>query len=354
MAGFWFMGISIFGVFFQAFSFVANAGWHITFKRIPEAFYMFIPVAAILLVVVWFLRDSVWSHWAPAEIRTPGSEHYDSVIANKWPVLDPYFLLSTLLIFPAVWWLFGNKLRQNSLKEDTQGGIALFKNSFRVSAGFLPVYALTFCIAAFQWMMSLEPHWFSTIYGVYCFATITVSGFTIMTLITIYLKERGYLPELNANHLHDLAKYMFAFSIFWTYLWISQYLLIWYANIPEETIYFYNRFKDYEGLFFFNLLINFAFPFLAFMTKKSKRQVASIKIVGWGILFGRFIDMFLLVMPGVMGGEWSFGLLLMALGMFVIMGAAFLFVVFGTIARAPIAARNHPYYEESVHHTTGV
>jgi hypothetical protein len=354
MAGFWFMGVALAGIFFQAFSFVANAGWHVAFKRVPETFYMFIPVAGIVLLLAWVLKDHVWSHWAPSEIRTEGSEHYDSIIAHKWPILDPMFLLGTMLIFPAVWWLFGHKLRQNSLKEDTQGGIALFKNSFRVSAGFLPIFGVSFCVAGFQWMMSLEPHWFSTIFSVYCFATTFVSGITIMTLIVVHLKERGYLPEVNANHLHDLGKFMFAFSIFWSYIWISQYLLIWYANIPEETIYYVNRLKDYKGLFFLNILMNFAFPFLSLMPKNAKRQVATLKIIGWGILLGRFIDMFLLVMPGVLGPHWNFGVVLMGLGMFVVMGALFLFVVFHFLSKAPLVAKNHPYLEESVHHSTGV
>lgn len=353
MGGFLFAGLALFGVFFNAMGSMANAGWHTVIRRVPETYYKFLPVAGGLLLVVFIIPlitgvDWTHHHWAGADLAT------DPVLAGKSAVLNYPVMIATVIFFIGGWFLFGFLIRKFSLAEDTEGGLANFKKGIRTSAAFLPFFALSFCFAAFLWVMSLEPHWFSTIYGVYCFAGMFVLGMTITMVIVFHLKEKGNLPQASEEHLHDLGKFMFAFSIFWAYIWTSQYLLIWYANLPEEGAYYVLRMGDYGFLFVFNLVLNFVWPFLAFMTRNGKRKGLSIKIVAVGMLLGRFLDMFLLVMPGVMGPDWGFFTIIASLGFLIFLGGIFVMVIFKAIEKAPLIAKNHPYLEESLHHDVGI
>ncbi|MCZ6693169.1 MAG: quinol:cytochrome C oxidoreductase, partial [Bacteroidetes bacterium] len=186
--------------------------------------------------------------------------------------------------------------------------------------------------------------------GWYVFASWFVCGLAMITLIVINLKENGYLEFLTPNHLHDMGKFIFAFSIFWTYLWVSQFLLIYYANLPEETIYYYERINSdfYAPFFYVNLLLNFFFPFLALMTRDSKRHTIILKIVCVGVLIGHWLDFYLMVTPGVLKGNGGFGF--MEIGVTLIYLAAFLFVVLSNLAKVPLIAKNHPMMEESLNH----
>jgi hypothetical protein len=254
----------------------------------------------------------------------------------------------------ALWWFFGRKMRQNSLAEDTTPGVELYNQRKKLALIFLPLFALPFCMVAFQWLMSIEAHWFSTMYGVYCFAGVFISGITMIMLITANLKEKGYLPEVSMEHFHDMGKLMFAFTVFWGYIFISQFLLIWYANMPEETSYFRLRYDHHKFLFFVNIAFNFFLPFFALMTRNSKRSFGSLRMIAALILFGRFMDLYLLVAPGVMHGESGLGYFIMCGGMLLTVSGPFMYVIYSTIAKAPVEAKNHPLLEESYHHTTGV
>jgi hypothetical protein len=208
-------------------------------------------------------------------------------------------------------------------------------------------------MAAWDWVMSIDAHWFSTMFGWYVFASWFVSGLAATTLIIVILKQNGYLPMVNANHLHDLGKFMFAFSIFWTYIWFSQFMLYWYANIPEEVVYFDERLYYYEGhyapVFYMNLFVNFAFPFLVLMARETKRQMLIIKIVCVAILAGHWSDFYIMIMPGTMRAESGFGLIEIG-GMLFFLGI-FLMAITRTLTRANLVPINHPFLEESVHHT---
>lgn len=205
---------------------------------------------------------------------------------------------------------------------------------------------------AWDWVMSIEPHWYSTLFGWYTFASWHVSGMAVLALTLVFLKDKGLLGHVNANHLHDVGKFMFAFSIFWTYLWIAQYLLIWYANIPEEGIYFIERVRgfdgQYKGVFFLNLFINFVFPFLFFMTRDAKRTPIFLKVGASAILIGHWLDFYLMVMPGTVGANGGFGF--MEFGLVLTFASTFILVVSKAIASAPIVAKNHPMLQESAHH----
>lgn len=341
--------IALFGIFFIGVGYLANAAWYLPIKRVLENYYRFLPIGGILIVTTFFVFGKDVYEWAALEVGA------DALIDGKRAFLNAAFFIATaVLLVGLVYPFVGHMYKKNSLAEEAQGGLSYHTKSIRLAAMSMPVFALGFCTCVFLWLMSVDPHWFSTIYAVYCFAGLFVSGMTVTMFIVTHLKEKGFMPNFSDDHLHDMGKFMFAFSVFWAYIWISQYLLIWYANIPEETIYYWNRIQDYPVLFGLNVAINFVFPFIALMTRRAKRGPASLRGVGRVIMFGRFLDAYLLVAPAVLGAAGGFETMMMAAGATCIVGSIFLFVVFKGFEDASLEATKHPYWEEAVHHSTGI
>ena len=221
---------------------------------------------------------------------------------------------------------------------------------FTLSAIFVVFYGLSSSVAAWDWILSIDTHWFSTMFGWYVFASWWVSSLAFITYVVVLLKDNGYLTHVNFSVIHDLGKFVFAFSVFWTYIWFSQYMLVYYANLPEETIYFIERLRsdNYVGFFYANLFINFFFPFLFLMTRASKRHTRFLKIVCPIILFGHFIDFYLMITPGIVKENNGFGLL--EIGILMVYLSMFLFVIFKSLSSRNLIARNHPMLDESIHH----
>lgn len=349
----YFIGISVVGTVFMAIQYVAYAGWSVVVKRINEALSAWLLPGGIVMVIVFLLGHHDIFHWTHAGIMDPKSPNYDAIIAGKGGFLSTPFYLIRMVSYLFIWWAFSQRLRQLSLQEDLNGGTSYFHTSITTAALFLVLFAVTSSMSAWDWIMSVDVHWFSTMFGWYVFASWWVSGIAATTLIAIFLKQAGYLPMLNSNHFHDLGKFMFGFSIFWTYVWFSQFMLIWYANLPEESVYFNQRLGGFDGrytwMFYGNLLINFAFPFLALMTRDAKRQMIMLKIVCIAILIGHWSDFYLMIMPGTMKGENGF---LIEIGVALVFLGAFLILVTRRLAAASLVPMNHPFIEESVHHTT--
>jgi hypothetical protein len=349
------IGVSVVGTVFMAIQYVAYAGWSVLIKRINEALSAWILPGAIIMVLVFAasLINHDLFHWTMPGIMDKGSKAYDPIVAGKGGFLSIPFYLIRMASYLFIWWAFSQRLRQLSIQEDLNGGTSYFHTSITTSALFLVLFAVTSSMSAWDWVMSVDVHWFSTMFGWYVFASWWVSGIAATTLIAIYLKQAGYLRMLNSNHFHDLGKFMFGFSIFWTYVWFSQFMLIWYANLPEESVYFNQRLGGFDGrytwMFYGNLLINFAFPFLALMTRDAKRQMIMLKIVCIAILIGHWSDFYLMFMPGTMKGENGF---LIEIGVALILLGAFLILVTRRLASASLVPVNHPFIEESVHHTT--
>lgn len=355
---FWWMCVALFGVFFIAVGYVSEAGWYISIKRILEPFYRFLPIGGLLLLIIFFVFGEYiwdWRFYTLNEFDENGNKVlFDTLLDVKKPFLSVVFVIATSVFIIGLWTLFGHLLRTNSLKEEQHGGLEYHKKSRGYSAMFLPLFGLGFALTCFLWLMSVDPHWFSTIYAVYCFAGLFTSGAMVTALIAMHMKEKGHLPILTGDHVHDLGKFIFAFSVFWAYIWVSQFLLIWYANIPEETIYYFDRQQDFSFLFGANVAINFFFPFLSLMTRESKRKHLSLRSVIRVLLVGRFLDMFLLIAPGAIGAEYGFGEIVMTAGAFVMIGGVFLLIVFKGFEQTSLMATKHPFYEESIHHSTGV
>jgi len=347
-----FTGLALIGTFFVAFNYVAYAGWSAGIIRVPMAMGSFLPITGAILLIVFLLGQHDLFHWTHSELSDKASPHYDKIIAGKgWYLSVPFFLIRMVLFF-GLWILYRMIILRNSLAEDSEPGSARWKKNVYFSAGFLVIFAVSESMISWDWLMSIDAHWFSTLYGWYCFASWFVSGLSVITLTVLYLKKRGYLAHVNTSVLHDLGKFMFAFSIFWTYLWVAQFLLYYYANISEETIYFIQRRDGFDNhytfLFFFNLAINFVFPFLFFMSRDAKRKELFLQIGAIGLLAGHWLDFYLLIMPGATKGNSSFGFT--EFGLCLTFVSLFIYVVSNTLSKHPLIAKNHPMLEESLHH----
>jgi len=382
----YFTMISVMALFFIATCITAYAGWHTTFKRVWEAYSMFLFVGLALLLIVAFGVYFHWHHlyhWAD-EVGV----QEDAILKGKSSFLNKNWYLFGTLIFVGTWAFFATKLRSLSLEEDKSGNnsFAQHKKMRFYAAVFLPIIGFTSAAMLWQWVMSVDAHWYSTLFAWYSTASAFVSMIALTILLIIFLKSNGYYGEVNANHIHDLGKFLFAISVFWTYLWFSQFMLIWYANIGEETIYFRERYDNYPVLFFGNLIINFLVPFFILMRNDTKRKFGSVSFVAIICLLGHWIDYFLMIKPGALinlqhasgaghsdahgteaGHEVAAGAGhaaehasqfvagfsmpgLLEVGTFIGFLGLFLYVALTILSKSALVPKNDPYLEESIHH----
>jgi len=339
---FYFMSLGLSGVLILALLYICKGAWASVLKRIPEAMMACLPVAFVLMLLLGFGIHSLY-HWSHADAVA-----HDALLQHKEPYLNVTFFMIRMVFYFVVWIAFARLFRRVSLRQDAGLDLPFYYRNTRYSSLFIVFFALTFSFASYDWLMSLEPHWFSTIFSIYTFSSLFVHGIAAMTLVVILLMERGYLKGfVNENHLHDLGKLLLAFTTFWAYIWFSQYMLIWYANIPEETSYFILRTDpDWIWLFWLNLAINWGIPFVILLPRVSKRSPAILKRVCITLLIGYWLDLYLRVAPGV-GTERQIGLI----EIFIALGYAALFfwITGRALAKAPLIARNDPYLQESLH-----
>lgn len=346
-------------MFFICATTLAMGGWNITFRRVPEAISSLVPIfgtitGIILLYLVLSDKGYIYQWLDHKEVEE------SELIQGKLGFLNkPFFIIWTLLTI-GLWSVLGARMRKLSSETDEgpfdyeQGKSFIWRNTV-TAAIFIVWFALTTAsVTPWFWLMSIDSEWYSTMYSWYTFASTFVAGMSLIALWVIYLKNKGYLELTNQEHLHDIGKFMFAFSIFWTYLWFSQYMLIWYANIPEETIYFKHRVEGpYRGIFFFNLIVNFVCPLLILMKRSVKRNYTLVTFMAVLIVFGHWIDFYQMVMGSVSkqhvtlldSGWLDFGVAALFIGLMI-------FFVGKSLASKPMVPKYHPFLKESIiHHT---
>ena len=343
-------------MFFICATTLAWGGWQMSFRRVTEAISACVPVIGVItfviLMVIVFGGDHHIYHWTDAE-----HVQHDDTLLHKSGFLNKTFFTVWSLITIVGWWLLGKKMRSLSRASDErpftlEEGKRYIWNNTVWAAVYIFLFALTVLSSIpWLWLMSIDAHWYSTMYSWYTFASSFVAGVALITLFVVFLKNNGYLQYTNQEHLHDLGKFQFAFSIFWTYLWFSQFMLIWYANIPEETVYFEPRMQGpYRGIFFLNLIINFVAPLLILMRRSSKRNYGTITMMSVLIIFGHWLDFYQMVFPGISPDHVPF--MLVDFGIALGFVGLIMFVTARALAKAPLNAKNHPFFKESIiHHT---
>jgi hypothetical protein len=343
IAAFFFFMLALLALVFYAIQWASQAGWSIVLYRVMESITSFLLPASFFLLLFLILSTSGFNEifvWMGEDAKL------DPVLVEKAPWLNKTGFLLRSFVFVAGWNIFRFFLRKNSLALDEAGEMKIYKRNFNISVGFLAFFIVTELFFVFDLTMSLDPHWFSQLYPFYVFASMLVTAITTIAVIAIYLKGKGYLPEVNNSHLHDLAKFMFGFSIFWTYFFFDQFMLQWYSNQPEEAVYFVPRLLGtYQLPFMGMLILNFVFPILILMSSDFKRLNWFIMMAGISIIVGHYIDVFILIAPATVGDSWSIGLpeiasLVFFLGMFI-------FVVFRSLSKAPLQAKGNPFMKES-------
>jgi hypothetical protein len=353
---FFFLGITLGALFFYSLQNATETAWSVLVKRVFEGIMGFLPIGAIAMVVVLAAGSMHWHHiyhWMDAKLYDPSDlEHYDPIIAGKKAFLNqPFYWLRTIA-YLATFILFARWFRSKSLEMDRMSGDTLVRTHllvYRRSALFLVFFAVFSSILAWDWLMSIDAHWFSTLYGWYAFSGMWVSAMITGVILVLYLKRKGYLPQVSNSHIHDMGKWVFAISFLWSYLYFSQFMLIWYSNIPEEVTYFQTRINEHPALMWGTFFINFAVPMVMLMSRDAKRNPRFLIGVGSVIFVGHWLDVNMMVMPGALGHHFH-GIGLLEVGMFVTFLGAFIYTVLNTLTKAPLTPVNHPYLEESVHH----
>lgn len=393
--GTFFLGISMMAFFFITVCITAYAGWASVFKRVWEAMSAYMLFGFIFMIIIALATYLHWNHlyhWTDTSLLNPDDPaKFDPILYSKKGFLNSNWYLFGTLVIVGTWVAFGRKMRSLSLEEDQDQGVDYAKHRvMRIwSAAFLPIMGFSSAAMIWLWLMSVDAHWYSTLYAWHAAVSWFVAMISLTILLLIYLKSKGLYKEVTNEHLHDLGKFLFAFSIFWTYMWFSQFMLIWYANIGEETTYFLLRREEYPVLFYANLAINFLIPFFVLMRNDTKRKIGSLAFVSIIVFIGHWLDFFLMIKPGVkitrdghghdtaaahgdalahgaheaaghgahevvtstfevgytMPGFLELGTMIGFLGLFI-------FVTLTALSKAPLIAKNDPYLDESLHHHT--
>lgn len=352
LMGYYFTCVCAAGTFFVALQLVTQSGWSAGLLRIPQAMSSILPIASLILLVIvglGLLTNNLYGHWNSEGLMDPNSPNYDSLVAGKEAFLNVPGFLIRQVIFMGTYCIFAVVLSKLSYKEDLEGGLNSYKKSFKLAAIFLVIFGFTQPIWSFDTVMSLEAHWFSTMFGWYNFAAMWVCGLATIIIILILVKKAGYMAWVNENHLHDLGKLLFGFSIFWTYVWFSQFILIYYANIPEETVYFYKRWEpEFKPWFWLNILINFLAPLLLLVDRDAKRKQGLMLFVAILLLCGHWLDYYMMIMPGTVETNRGFGFV--EIGTAIGFVGLFTFLVMSKFSKHAIAPKHQPFMEESLHH----
>ena len=345
--------ITAVSIFVQAAVALAQGSWIVAYRRVPEAIgansWIFGIIAAIIMFTIVFTFKNSHGVNSIYPWVTPGN---DKILLGKTAFLNKGMFVGFTLVTVGLFAFFGRKFRAMSIAQESapKNDTRIYWKFFRLSGLFLIVYGLTqMSTAPWLWIMSIQAHWYSTLFSWYTFASAFVSGMSLFLLWVVYLKNQGNLVLVTTEHMHDLGKFMFAFSIFWTYLWFAQYMLIWYANIPDETVYFKLRQQGpYSVIFYANFIINFCMPILILMARPSKRNYFTITFMAMVIIFGHWLDYFQMIMPGPLGENWHINWY--EIGIFMGFAGLLIFLVSRTLTKSSLIPENNILLKETIVH----
>lgn len=343
LIGFYLITLGLGGALFIALNYVCDASWNIAFRRIPEAMAtLLLPAGLGLLAVLAARREQYgWHFHGHGDAGAFWFKEY-------WAT--PSFWMLRAFIYVGLWIFFSGLLVAVSRRQDKSGSIGASLLNKRFAGLFLVVYAISFSLASCDWLMLLEPMWFSTIWGVYNFAGMLQTTIAVIVILGILLRKRGPLQGVfTDDHLHDLGKLLLGFSCFWMYIWFSQYMLIWYTNIPEETSYYMTRIHGpWAPLMVVNLVLNWVAPFLLLLPRPCKRSESVMMKVAVIVLIGRWVDLYLMIFPSTVGDTPVFGIWEIAsVGLLV---GAFGWLFIRAFAKAPPVPTGDPLLNESLHY----
>ena len=345
--GFFFFALGLGALFFLALQYATETGWYASVKRVIEAVAGFLPYGmgffGIVLLAITLMDGAHIYLWMDSEVVK-----HDEIIQGKSAYLNPAFFWLRTIVYFATYFLFLSGFKKRSLLEDEVGGNDLHFTNYKKGALFLVFFAVFSSTSAWDWLMSIDVHWFSTLFGWYTFAGMWCSTMVVLVITTLYLKKLGYLEKVNESHIHDLGKWTFATSFLWSYLWFSQFMLIWYANIGEEVTYYQMRIENFKILYFSMFVINFAFPMLLLMSRDAKRHAGILTTVGLIILAGHWLDVYIMVSAGSLGVNAKLGFL--EVGMALLVAGGFIYVILNNLTKSPLTPVNHPFLDESIHH----
>lgn len=311
--------IGLGSLFLVAIEYLSGAVWSTPFRRVAEILASTLLILPILAIPIYFNLHDIY-HWMHHEAVMT-----DELLKSKAPYLNQTFFTIRILIYFIVWILFYWILTRNSRKQDKNKDQKLTKINIRLSALFLPFFGITITFSAIDWLMSLEPHWFSTIFGVYYFAGTFLSALAFITFLVVYFHEKGmFVSGIVSDHYYSFGALLYGFVNFWAYIAFSQFLLIWYANLPEETFWFLNRWEGSWLVFsIIFIFIHFLIPFFALVSQPAKTNASRLKFMSIWILIAHFLDIYWLVMPtfspdGILFSWIEIGFLLLAFGLIMI------------------------------------
>jgi len=343
---FYLLSLGLGGLILVAFFYVTGAGWSVAFRRIPEAMAGIIPWAGIgmLAIVAMQLHGPHGYAWRHHGEGDPGTFWFKEL----W--LDSSFFIGRAIGYVLLWFLFARIIVGISRRQDDRGGAALTRLGTGLSAAFLLVFALTYSGASIDWILALEPMWFSTMWGVYNFCGLVSSSLAAVVILALLLRRHGPLKGIfTDDHLHDLGKLLFGFSCFWMYVWFSQYILIWYTNIPEETSYFILRTRSaWWSLVVANVVLNWVVPFFVLLPRPAKRSARIMAAIAAVVLIGRWLDLYIMVLPSAIGETPMIEIpeIAAATALFGAFGLVFL----RSFAKANTVPGQDPFLAESLHH----
>lgn len=353
-----FLFIGLGALFFYALNNITESAWSVLVKRVYEAMCSYVPWGLLPILAV-LVAGSIGLHqiwpWMDARVTDPGNAlFFDHHISKLTAFLNkPFFWVRALLMI-GVFVYFARWFRAFSLRMDEQTGEALISShwkKYRMSVGFMVIFYFFSSLLAIDWIMSMDPHWHSALFGWYVFGAIWVTGMIASLILVLYLKGKGYLPQVNSSHIHDMGKWVFATSFLWSYLYFEQYLLIWYSNVPEESAYFVTRVLHQPWLVWGMFFVNFALPMVLLMSRDSKRSPKYLIVVSVIIFIGHWLDVVQMILPSTMGSRFQ-GVGLLEIGFFLAFLGVFIRSVFAALAKAPLTVVAHPFLEESIHHHT--